>query len=275
MRIFFFVFILIVSVNQSCFSFENGCQLQPSDLNNFGTKITKSIALKKVSMPKNIPLQSEFEFETKGGVNKFYGTFEGFFRLQNDDFFSLVPLPVLGFDATKDRIVVYICAHYSEKKEGSHLTIFFLRGYHLDPPKLSNFIGDFIYDPQLKVKPVPASLLGVGEVKTFFLRVFRYIPFVDVFFEPFSLIQRFFANLLGDVTSLGVERIEITEDFFRVTSGVDLNSPREARISRTFKLKRPSLGTGADSAQPKTLNGPDEEVLRNLEQNKVEYEEVQ
>ena len=276
MKSLYLVIFSILSLSQYSFSFETGCSLQPHELNDFGTTVTKKIAALKSSMPKNIPLQSEFEFETKQGVNKFYGTFEGFFRPQNDDFFSVIPLPILGFDITKDRIVLYVCAHYSDKKEESHLTIYFLRGYHLDPPSLGTFAGNLIYDPQLKVKPVPATLLGIGEIKMFFIQIFRYIPFVDVYFETFSLIQRFLANMLGDVTGFGVERIELTEDFFRVSSGVDLNSPREARISKTFKLKRPDLGPGAaTAAAKKTFNAPDAKVLRDLEGNSVEYEEVQ
>jgi hypothetical protein len=275
MKFFYLIIFSILSMAQHCFSFETGCSLQPNELNDFGTEVTKKIAALGSSMPKNIPLQSEFEFESKHGVKKFYGTFEGFFRPQNDDFFSVIPLPILGFDVTKDRIVLYVCAHYSDKKEESHVTIYFLRGYHLDPPGLGTFVGNLIYDPQLKVKPVPATLLGIGEIKMFFIQIFRYIPFVDVYFETISLVQRFVANLLGDVTGFGVERIELTENFFRVSSGVDLNSPREARISKTFKLKRPDLGTGTEAAaNKKTFNAPDATVLRNLEGNAVQYEEV-
>lgn len=270
-----YAMITALLLSQSGWCFETGCQLQPNQLNEYGSRITKSIAAMKTSFPKNVPLQSEFEFESKQGVKKFYGTFEGFFRPQNDDFFSVVPLPILGFDVTKDRIVLYVCAHYSDKKEESHLTIYFLRGYHLDPPKLSTFIGNWIYDPQLKIQPVPATLLGIGEIKMFFLQIFRYIPFVDVYFETISLVQQFFANMLGDITGFGVERIELTQDFFRVSAGVDLESPRESRISKTFKLKRPDLGTGAvPSSFKKTLSGPDQKVLRNLEGNQVEYEIV-
>lgn len=274
MRQIYLIFFSVLAITNSSFAFEYGCSLQPHELNAFGTKITSAVAKLKTSVPKNIPLQSEFEFETKQGEKKFYGTFEGFFRPQNDDFFSIIPVPILGFDVTKDRIVLYVCAHYSEKKEESHLTIYFLRGYHLDPPTFGTFFGNLIYDPQMKVKPVPATLLGIGEIKMFFLQIFRFIPFVDIYFETFSLVQRFFANMLGDVTGFGVERIELTEDSLRVSSGVDLASPREARISKTFKIKRPELGPGANGAAKKSLTGPEENVLRDLEENVVEYEEV-
>lgn len=274
MRNFYLIFISMLVIANSTFAYEYGCSLQPHELNAFGTKVTSAVAKMKTSVPKNIPLQSEFEFVTKQGEKKFYGTFEGFFRPQNDDFFSIIPVPILGFDVTKDRIVLYVCAHYSEKKEESHLTIYFLRGYHLDPPTFGTFFGNLIYDPQMKVKPVPATLLGIGEIKMFFLQIFRFIPFVDIYFETFSLVQRFFANMLGDVTGFGVERIELTEDSLRVSSGVDLASPREARISKTFKIKRPELGPGANGTTKKSLTGPEEKVLRDLEGNVVEYEEV-
>lgn len=274
MRHLYLIFISILVIASSSFGYEHGCSLQPRELNAFGTKVTSAVAKMKTSVPKNIPLQSEFEFETKQGEKKFYGTFEGFFRPQNDDFFSIIPVPILGFDVTKDRIVLYVCAHYSEKKEESHMTIYFLRGYHLDPPTFGTFFGNLVYDPQMKVKPVPATLLGIGEIKMFFLQIFRFIPFVDIYFETFSLVQRFFANMLGDVTGFGVERIELTEDFLRVSSGVNLASPREARFSKTFKIKRPELGPGANGAAKKSLTGPEEEVLRDLEGNTVEYEEV-
>ncbi len=275
MRNLYFIFISILVIASSSFGYEHGCSLQPHELNAFGTKVTSAVAKMKTSVPKNIPLQSEFEFETKQGEKKFYGTFEGFFRPQNDDFFSIIPVPILGFDVNKDRIVLYVCAHYSEKKEESHMTIYFLRGYHLDPPTFGTFFGNLVYDPQMKVKPVPATLLGIGEIKMFFLQIFRFIPFVDIYFETFSLVQRFFANMLGDVTGVGVERIELTEDSLRVSSGVNLASPREARISKTFKIKRPELGPGANGTAKKTLTGPEEKVLRDLEGNVVEYEEVQ
>lgn len=274
MRHLYLTFISILIFSKSVMALEYGCSLKPHELNAFGTKITSAVAKMKTSVPKNIPIQSEFEFEIKQGQRKFYGTFEGFFRPQNDDFFSVVPVPILGFDVTKDRIVLYVCAHYSEKKEESHMTIYFLRGYHLDPPTFGTFLGNLIYDPQMKVKPVPASLLGIGEIKIFFLQIFRYIPFVDIYFEALSLVQQFFANILGDVTGFGVERIELTEDFLRVAAGVNLTSPREVRFNKTFKIKRPELGPAANESTKKSLTGSDEDVLRDLEQSVVEYEEV-
>lgn len=267
---YYLIGVFILGISNGSFAFENGCQFQPAQLNEVGTNLTKIVSEKKQSLPKNIPIQSEFEIESKNGQIKYYGTFEGFFRPQSDDFFSVIPLPILGFDVSKDRVVVYVCAHYSEKPEESHLTIYFLRGYHIDSAKLGTFIGDLIHGPSLKVKAVPATLLGISEIRRFFLQIFRYIPFVDLYFEGWSVIQRFFANFLGDVTGFGVERIELTDKFFRVSAGVNLLSPREALYSKTFQLKKPALGKAVKSG---TFNSDDEDaILSALDSAVVEYE---
>lgn len=269
MKLVFVGLIVLMGLTFESLAFETGCSLQPSELNPFGTKVAKIVSDKNTSMPRNIPLQSEFEISQENGVRKYYGTFEGFFRPKNDDFISIIPLPILGFDLSKDRVVLYVCAHYTDNPAESHLTIYFLRGYHLDPLSTSNFVGNILFKPQLNVKAVPATLLGIGEIKLFFIQIFRYIPFVDLYFETFSLVQRFFANLLGDVTGFGVERIELTDKFFRVSSGVNLNSPRNARITKTFTLKKPDLGVGAKS---KTFKADDEKVISDLEKTAPAYD---
>ncbi len=268
MRMTVIAILVAMTWTSSSNAFEYGCRLQPSDLNNYGTRVTSILAARKESLPKTIPLQSNFQLKSKEGQAHYYGTFEGFFRPENDEFMSIIPVPILGFDISKDRIVLYVCAHYSTVPEESHLTVYFLRGYHIDPPKITNFVGDLFYSPSLKVKPVPATLLGIGEIKKLFIQVFRFIPFVDLYFETFSVVQAFFANMLGDVTGFGVERIELTEKYVRVSSGVDLASPRNARISKVFSLKRPELGPAAG----KSFKGSDAKIISDLEGPTPEYD---
>lgn len=276
MKYFVAIFGALLLVSHVVQALETGCQFQPGQLNEFGSRITLLVDKENRSLPHKIPIQSEFELKLHDGVLNYYGTFEGFFRPQEDNFFSLVPVPILGFDVSKERVVVYICAHYTENPEDSHMTIYFMRGHHIDPINLNNFVGDIFYDPSLKVKAVPASLIGISEFRKFFLQIFRYIPFVDVYFETWSLLQTVFANAIGDITGIGVERIELTRTYLRVSSGVNLNSPREARISRTFKLKRRELGTGASAAETtkKTFKDLDENsVLYGPDTLPMEYEE--
>ncbi|MBL7544137.1 MAG: hypothetical protein JNL11_09985 [Bdellovibrionaceae bacterium] len=269
--------IAFLLLGHTVLAFENGCKYKPNQLNDYGTGITKIVSNEKRSLPDYIPIQSEFEIERTNGKTKFYGTYEAFLRPADDDFLSILPIPILGFDVSRERIVVYICAHYTEQPEDSHLTIYFLRGYHIDPPTINNFLGDWVSGPSLTVKPVPASLLGISEVQKFFLKIFRYIPFVDLYFETWSLLQRVVANALGDVTGFGVERIELTPTSVRVASGVNLNSPRDTRFSRTFQIKRPDLGPGADQGTQNTrsLKNPDvDQALQDLNSIDVQYEEV-
>lgn len=262
-----------------CFAFETGCKIQPNQLNEYATKLVKTVSSQDTSLPDNVPIQSDFEFSLINGKKRFTGTFEAFYRPAEDDFLSIIPVPILGFDVSRDRVVIYLCAYATEKKDDLHLTIYFLRGYHLDPMKMSNFFGNVVFDPSLKIKPVPASLLGISEFRKFFLKIFRYIPFVDIYFQTFSMVQRVFANAFGDITGVGVERIELTQKFLRVSSGIDLNNPREALISRTFQLKPPELGPGADNTEgdsTRTFNNSSEDsTLKSLDASEVEYEEVQ
>lgn len=268
---------LLISIN--IFALEYNCKLKPNEINGYGTAIVEKIAKKKMSLPENIPLQTEFEadFDTKNG-SKFYGTFEGFYRPSEDDFISLTELPVLGFDVSKERIIVYVCANYDPNPKKTHLTIYFLRGYHIDPTTFSNFWGDLLHKPNMKILPVPASLLGISKIKQFFLRIFRFIPFSGNFFDTWSLLQRFIAQSVGDITGFGVERIEVTEEYFKVSSGVNLDSPRESIYKKTFKLKKPDLGPGTQSnssaANRSFMNKNDQQVIKNLDNNNVLYEEV-
>lgn len=267
------IFLIFFFLALNSLALEHKCKLQPHQINGYGTGIVEKVAQKNISLPEAIPLQTEFEvdYDSLNG-NNVYGTFEGFYRPSEDDFLSLTELPVLGFDVSKERIIVYICANYDPNPKKTHLTIYFLRGYHIDPTTFSNFWGDMINKPHMKIRPVPASLLGISKIKKFFLKIFRFIPFSSVYFDTWSLVQRAIANLLGDVTGFGVERIEATAEYVKVSSGVNLDSPRESLYKKTFKIKKPDLGPGA---QNRSFALPtDEQVLNNIDKNQVIYEEV-
>lgn len=230
---------------------ETNCSLMPNQINAYATKMAQEVHSQNTNLPDSIILQTkvEMQFDSKKG-SKFYGTVEGFFRPAEDDFISPTQLPVLGFDLTRDRIVLYVCANYDENPANTHFTVYFLRGYRIDnlkyridKLKYSNFFsdiinGDIINGAVMKISPVPASLIGISKIKKFFLDIFKYIPFSDIYFDSWNLVQQFVANLFGDVTGVGVERIEITPEYFKISSKVNLDSPRDAWISKTFLLNK-------------------------------------
>ncbi|MCK6597645.1 MAG: hypothetical protein L6Q37_04715 [Bdellovibrionaceae bacterium] len=218
---------------------ETNCSLMPNQINAYATKMAQEVHLQNTNLPDSIILQTnvEMQFDSKKG-SKFYGTVEGFFRPAEDDFISPTQLPVLGFDLTRDRIVLYVCANYDENPANTHFTVYFLRGYRIDKLKYSNFFGDIINGAVMKISPVPASLIGINKIKKFFLGIFKYIPFSDIYFDSWSLAQQVVANLFGDVTGVGVERIEITPEYLKISSKVNLDSPRQAWISKTFLLNK-------------------------------------
>ncbi|MBK7962662.1 MAG: hypothetical protein IPK04_16595 [Bdellovibrionales bacterium] len=69
------------------------------------------------------------------------------------------------------------------------------------------------------------------------MKLFKYIPFASSLFDTAGSVQRFFANLFGDLTGLGVERVEMTPEIVTVASGVNLDSPRKVKIQKSFKIE--------------------------------------
>lgn len=242
--------LLWLLISSTSYGLEYGCELQPSEIGEYGTQRIIQVQKNEKSLPGAIPIQTnvEYNFSSLTGSTT-YGTMEGFFRPAEDDFISLIQLPVLGFDVSRDRIVVYICAHSNPDPQKSHFTVYFLRGYHMDPATFGNFWGNMINKPHMKIRPVPASILGIGSIKKFFYGILRYIPFSSIYFDGWSVIQRGLVNLLGDVTGVGIERVEITSEYIKFSSGINLASPREALFKKTFNLKKPELGPGATESE--------------------------
>lgn len=261
---YFQIFILLFGL----FSFpvkalEYGCSLNAKNINEVGTKIVRDLKEKKEALPENIPLQFDFDSEFTNKSIKMNGTMEGFFRPAEDDFYSIIPIPFIGFDISRDRVVIYACIHIDEDPSKTHLTLYFMRGYHIDPLSWSNFVGDLVNQPELKIRAVPASLIGISEFKKFLFRIFRYIPFSNLPFDALGVIQRTIANTLGDLTGFGVERIEVTTDFIRISSGVNLDNPSEVLFKKTFSIEQPESETGADSIELIEVPDAKNKILKN------------
>lgn len=232
------VFLLMLLISAQARAFEQGCSLRPNQLNEFGNNLVTSFHSQKKPLPEVLLLETSFEgeFSSKDGLRA-TADFEGFFRPSEDEFLSLTPLPIFGLDLSRERIVVYICAHLDPNPKNTHLTLYFLRGYHLSSVNFANFWGDLFHKPSLKVAAIPASLFGTSVIKRYFLKIFKYIPFASSLFDTAGSVQRFFANLFGDLTGLGVERVEMTPEIVTVASGVNLDSPRKVKIQKSFKIE--------------------------------------
>ena len=149
------LFILLLGTQAHALDY--GCQLKPDQINDVGTRMVKAYADKKQSVPDSLVITADFE--TVIGEDKPYamGTLEGFYRPKDDDFYSLIPIPVLGISLSRTRNMVYLCAHYDADPAKTHVTVYMLRGFHLDPTSVSTAIGNFANAPSLKIRPLTAA----------------------------------------------------------------------------------------------------------------------
>lgn len=238
----YFLFLLATLVLSSTSeALEYGCQLKPNQLNEVGTRFVKVAKSKKQSLPNSITITSNFsgEWNTNSGKNKMDGTVEGFYRPEVDDYYSIIPLPLFGVAISRDRNVVYICAHVDPDPKKTHFTAYMMRGFDMDPNSFGNFIGDLFTGPSLKVKPLAASLIGITEVRKRFLFWLNWFPLFNAGLEATDGIQRFIASKIGDFTGFGVERITLTKEYVEIASGIDLDNPTKAVLIRKTQIGAP------------------------------------
>lgn len=230
------LFILLLGTQAHALDY--GCQLKPDQINDVGTRMVKAYADKKQSVPDSLVITADFE--TVIGEDKPYamGTLEGFYRPKDDDFYSLIPIPVLGISLSRTRNMVYLCAHYDADPAKTHVTVYMLRGFHLDPTSVSTAIGNFANAPSLKIRPLTAALVDISRIRKEFLTFLKWIPLLDVGLDATNGIQRILSNLLGDFTGVGVERLTMTAEGVEIATGVILNNPKKAVITKFIPFEK-------------------------------------
>jgi hypothetical protein len=232
------IFILLIGFKAQALEF--GCQLKPTEINDFGTKMVKAYADRNQSVPDSIVLTSDFETSSSDDAASKYttGTLEGFYRPVDDDFYSLIPIPVLGVALSRDRNMVYLCAHADKDPAKTHITVYMLRGFHLDPTTLSTVVGNAANGPSLKIRPLTAALVDITRIRKEFLTFLKWIPLLDVGLEATNGIQRILSNLLGDFTGVGVERLTMTNDGIEIATGVILMNPTQSKITKFIPFEK-------------------------------------
>ncbi|MFS4459205.1 hypothetical protein [Bdellovibrio sp. HCB2-146] len=238
------IFILLTVVGLQAQALEYGCKFHPKELNEKGTNMVKAFAARKQSVPESLPvtpLQIEYAESNSGEETSQVakGTLEGFYRPAEDDFYSLIPIPVLGIALSRERNMIYVCAHYdSMDPKKTHVTVYMLRGYYLDPTSLGTVIGNLASGPRLEVKPLTAALVDINFIRKDFLHILKWIPFVDVGLNATNGIQRLLVNMVGDFTGIGVERLTMTMDGVEIASGIDLKRPEKATIKKFISFDK-------------------------------------
>lgn len=231
--------ILFLGVKAQALEF--GCQLKPSDINSVGTRMVKAYADKRQSVPDSLVITSDFESDFSSDGKTAEGTLEGFYRPVDDDFYSLIPIPVLGVALSRDRNMIYLCAHLDKDPAKTHVTVYMLRAYYLDPSTFSTVVGNATNGPSLKIRPLTAALVDITRIRKEFLSFLKWIPLLDVGLEATNGLQRILSNLLGDFTGIGVERLTMTNEGIEIATGVILQNPSKSVITKfiPFEKKKP------------------------------------
>ena len=171
MKIIFVVLFFALSAK----ALEYGCELQPSELNFWATKTAETFRNQKKPFPEFLTIQSQFQgtwVKSEDGPWKpsedasepTYATVEGFYRPLEDAYYSLIPIPIFGVALSRDKNVLYSCAHYDSDPQKTHLTIYMMRGSKLDPLSWTNVFGRMGLSNDLVVHPLSASLVGFNEI---------------------------------------------------------------------------------------------------------------
>lgn len=236
------IFILLTTLGIQAQALEYGCQLHPKDLNEMGTRMVKSFAARKQSVPNSLVVTSDFEVGSSGNESESTqyakGTLEGFYRPAQDDFYSLIPIPILGIALSRERNMIYVCAHYDTDPRKTHVTVYMLRGYYLDPTSLGTVIGNLASGPRLEVKPLTAALVDINSIRKDFLHFLKWIPLIDIGLNATNGIQRLLVNLIGDFTGVGVERLTMTMEGVEIASGINLKNPEKATIKKFISFDK-------------------------------------
>lgn len=219
-----------------------GCLVHPKDIPVVGTRAVLAAVEDKESLPDSMNVQADVDAEISDTTSLGQGTFEGYYRPREDGFYSVLPIPIFGFELSRDRNLIYVCAHGDTDSKKNHFTIYLMRGFHLDPLHYGTIIGDLFSKPKLEVKALSPVLVPLGRLQSQLPRGAGQLIFLP--FQLFAwqltavtVVQRLFSNVIGDISGMSIERIILTEDTLEIASGVDLEHPEKARWKKSFDLK--------------------------------------
>lgn len=232
------------------------CRVPPSQLDTKATLILKDFAETDGSLPDRMVVGNSVQVASDGdnqpaGIRALH---EAFYRPLEDATYALLPLPIFGLEITRDRHLLYVCGKADTGRDIHELTVYFMKGYHLDPTSLGTIFGNIFNAAEIKVAPVSISAINLSQLNNGFLGIFRRIPLIGELMQipqiPVAVIQGIAGRLTSDFAGLGVERIVLTEKYIELAVGVDLNNPTRARkIRRIDLIKAQSAGRAAEAAR--------------------------
>ena len=168
-----------------------------------------------------VQIESAGVIASEDDESQFDGDVEAFIRPEEDGVFPVLPIPLFMVDLKNGRDTIYLCAHYdSDQPKNTEVIIYFLRYNRIRP-----------------ITPKPLPIGGINEI--FKDRILRRTP-LRLIRIPLSIaekVQEIAMNIIGDITSIGVDRIRITDEAIELYSGGDVLSFDSYLFKKSIPLK--------------------------------------
>lgn len=245
-RFFCLIGFTLIFSNTS-YALEFGCSVMPSELAQLGTRILKKVHSERKPFPDDLNLSTHLLARVQSTDEqknaKVSSTVEGFYRPTRDEGYVYFAIPILRFELSRAHSVVYLCAHADLDPQKTHISIYFLNGYGLDPIGWRSGWGDLLHPTQMTLSPIEVGLIGVGFDDWLLFPFLESIPILGrVTSIPTGILEElnlalgeFFTRPFGG----RIERIVLTPDYLQLDSDVDLNHPEKASVFFRF-----NFGTG-------------------------------
>lgn len=256
--------ILIFSLTEFAFALQVGCRIVPKQAVYIVDKMIHSSFMETTNeedrsryLRNTIPINTRVEYSTVKNSNQIHDTvqYESILRPLKTDEFDLFKLILFKLERT--RHLMYVCLNFNSLiPSETHLTIYFMQAYGLEPQtlgrdNLTTIPGDWLFGPDgilkskndkvAQIARIPIQFLPLEKLSNSFSFFARILPNLDKIFQIPSGILKIPVGILSKINEklgAGVERIEVTSTGIEFANSVDLANPQKANILYRFDFNK-------------------------------------
>lgn len=240
---YLFIYLICVCFSRSSEALEYGCEIRPSAIEETGTQILKSFYKQGKVFPNSVILgtavNARYRSDPKVTMD---ATIEGFYRPLQDEGYAYFVIPILSFALSRVHTVVYVCAHADPNPQFSHITVYFLNAYGLQPLSFSSTWQELVHPTKMERSSIEVKLLGVGLDD---LVLFPFLDSIPILGRITSIPSTILGELnlaLGDFLTrpwgAKIERIVITPEYLELDSEIDEEQPQDASVFFKFNFSK-------------------------------------
>ncbi len=250
-----------LGVSFSASALEYGCHFKPSQIEQIAFNWIQG-HWKQLENQKKNSSEPRIELPNSLGVNASFqspGTldYEAFLRPRKTE--ALFFLGTFVVQLSREDNLVYVCLHEDvNDPDRSHLTIYFLKAYGIDPPlqgkfsldRLANLPGNILFSPdgifnlfgilgnKGPIKPVSVTPVSVGITPTYWLTekpnsLVDGIPVLGSVLKVPGTALQLVGNILDtakEKLGAGAERMVITSKYYEFSTAVNLSHPSQSLV---------------------------------------------